>query len=360
MPSQTASDRFAKVRCSGSLLNMGSYFRHAVFVFLICVAPLRGADVVEPLRIYSVVRAGFGTQGQMRRSINFKNAKKFRVSKMRRFFGISDGFPEAIVNDLTESRDGTIWMATEFGLYSYDGHEVKHFDTGTLQNISCVRRIDRSGSEEIYVGATTGLGIVSLDRQQITFVERLKGIAVRCINFDHLSRTQVLTEHGLLVQTGEEFTEVNKLTDEMTLNWLESDSNSETTWVGTQSGLYTLTDLKLQPYPVADLDDLPIQKMHEDMNGALWLGTDRSLIRLREGKTVTVRSSPTPIPDYTRSLVSLGTGVKAYLATESVLVPEAELDADVPNRRVWKVSSPPTCSLSDRNGNLWLGRHGEK
>ena len=305
----------------------------------------------EPVCIHSAVPAGPGQLVHSPRG----NSVSVEPKNVSRRLAPGDGFPQAVVKEFTQTSDGTIWMATELGLYSYDGYQVRHFDTGLLQNAACVRTIVSDGREEIWLGTKAGLAMLEIGKQRIAYPDRFRGVDVLCIGVDHLGRPLVGTPDGLFVYTHEDFLKVEAPTSKSGVRSIETDLNHGTTWIGTDQGLCTLQGLKLQAESLPKLDESPVCKLHTDRFGALWVGTDSSVFRVKSGNTVQVHSQTRRALDYVRNFAESPSGLKISLSSQAVIIDSEQLQADSPKREFQSPARSAHSNFSDRDGNLWSG-----
>ena len=308
-------------------------------------------DQQESLRVRSAVPAG---QGQHMFILPTKG-DEVRSKNVTRKFQSADGFPESTVREFEQSANGTIWMATEIGLYSYDGYQVQHFDTGLLQDVTCIRAIVHNGHEQIWLGTKSGLAMLSIEKQQIIFVDRFEGVDVLCIGLDHLGHPLVGTTNGLFVYAREEFQKMDSSASKSAVLSIERDLKKATTWIGTGGGLCKLQGVELEPQSLPDLDELPVCKLHLDRLGALWVGTDRSVLRVAVGNVTEVHSDATPRLGFVRNFAESESELSVSLANATIRIEHDQLNADSPVTNFSFRERRIKSSFVDREGNLWTG-----
>ena len=328
--------------------------RTIFFVVLLIVGHFSSichADQKELLRLYSAVPAG---PGQHLR-ISPQKGLKVTPRNVARKLGPVDGFPRAMVNEFSQSADGTIWMATDVGLYSYDGYQVRHFDTGVLQNATCVRAIVCDGFEGIWLGTNAGLAILSVDKQSIVYLDQFKGVDILCMGEDNQGRPLVGTAEGLFVCSRGNLLKVKSSIIKSAARSIETDTVNEVTWIGTDHGICTLQGLELERQSVPEIDDLPVCKLHLDRLGALWIGTDRSVFRLKSGEVTRVHSDKVSRRDYVRNFAESETELMISLSNTTVGIPSDQLDVDSPRKSFRARKRGVNSSFIDRDGNVWAG-----
>ena len=327
----------------------------ALMAVLLFLLPSVGSaeDRVQTLQVRSVVSAGAGRY--LPAASRLIEGKPPIGYTPRRDFDITHGFPDSCVNDMAEGNDGTLWLAAKSGLYSFDGSHVRHFDTGSVRDGVAVKTVVRDDGEEVWFGTTTGVAVLRLAQREVIYPEQFRGAPIQIIGLDHLSRVLVVTDSAFFVQQESGFSEVRSAGAEAKVLTVSGDLGQKVTWVGTDAGLCTLSGEELKPYPLAEVDGLPVQKTHVDRLGALWLATDRSVLRLRQDTIVTVRSHDKPWTEYIRDFTETKAGLRAWLFKESVIVDATQLGADVPEISLQSGSGRYRCCLADRNESLWFG-----
>ena len=328
-----------------------------VVVLLLATVPSMGlANQKEPLRVRTTVPAGLGQELFIPSS---KGNKRVAPKNVTRKFQPADGFPQAAVNEFTQSANGTIWMATEVGLYCYDGYQVQHFDTGLLKDASCVCTIVHDGHEEIWLGTKTGLAMLSIGQQQIVYLDQFRGTNVYCIGVDHLGRLIVGTTEGLFVYVGEDFLKVESSTSKFGARSIETDQENATTWIGTDRGLFTLQDLRLEPQSLPHIDDSPVCKLHLDRFGALWVGTNMSVLRVKSGNVIEVHSEENSLRRYVRDFAESELYFRISLSNKTLSIASdqlsGQLNADSFKPVVLSRKKGTRSSFVDRDGNFWTG-----
>ncbi len=84
--------------------------------------------------------------------------------------GIADGLPSGDINEIVQDQWGTLWIATQDGLVSYDGTEFESFyhdsdDPNSLLN-SVVQTVFVDSRNRIWAGTNNGLSMLDKDRQK--------------------------------------------------------------------------------------------------------------------------------------------------------------------------------------------------
>ncbi len=172
---------------------------------------------------------------------------------------VENGLPQNSVNDIVQTRDGYIWLATYGGLVRFDGVKFTVFDTGNSRGLMSNRVValleDRAGN--LWIGTEQG----------------------------GLSRYA----HGAFTT----FTVKDGLPDDRLRSVGEDDSGA--IWVSTPAGLARYKDGRFTTYTKQDgIAGLPGQ-IRRGRDGSLWVFTDRGIVRF-QGETFTVYETMGGLP----------------------------------------------------------------
>ena len=91
------------------------------------------------------------------------------VGAQRGHFFSSDDFSSSLITDLCQDRQGSVWVATDYGLNRFDGYHFQTFlhdnaDSTSLQaNVVVTLLCDREG--RLWVGTNRGLDLFDADRE---------------------------------------------------------------------------------------------------------------------------------------------------------------------------------------------------
>lgn len=277
---------------------------------------------------------------------------------------IAQGLPQNTVEDIAQTPDGYLWVATQEGLARFDGIRFTVFDRGNTpefeSNLINALLVDRAGS--LWIG--TSKGLVLLERGKFRSFLREDGLAgnyVRRLSAGADGRIWVGTEGGLTRIEAGRFTSFGPedgLAD-ASIRAIHEDSRG-TLWVGTASG--GLHRLRNGRFEVVSLGAEPaanaVRAFHEDVDGTLWMATyDGDLYRGNGDKFVRVTSPAT-----------LGGGVRAlrrdrdgnlWVATVSGL---GRLTIGNTYSMITSDQGLPSTDArslhEDPEGNLWIGTNG--
>lgn len=85
-------------------------------------------------------------------------------------FSTPDGLPNSMVHQVYQDRDGYIWIPTFYGLFRYDGYEVRTYKSNlytpgllTNNNVLC---IEEDYSHRLWIGTHEGLCVLISKRDK--------------------------------------------------------------------------------------------------------------------------------------------------------------------------------------------------
>lgn len=307
-----------------------------------------------------------------------------------RQFSTPEGLPNSMVHQVYQDRDGFIWISTFYGLFRYDGYEVRTYKSNLYSpnllpsnNVLCTAE---DGSHRLWIGTSEGLCMLhkptghiqrikaaGIDKQRVNyilatrsgevFVGYIRGLAW----YDSAQDTLILlTQHN----------SCGDIPKKVNLQALCEDENGDLligTW---KKGLYryAVREKRFFHYPPLD-EENSVLSLFRDSRGVTWIGTNGGgLYKVRfssDKKSLTYEqyrynaSVSSSLPsDYiysihedlqTRSLwigTRNGLGIMP-LDREGVFVHYNESDPIhyLPVREIRTV-------LRDRSGLMWLGTKG--
>ncbi len=207
---------------------------------------------------------------------------------------IEDGLPQNSVNDILQTRDGYLWLATFGGVARFDGVTFTVFDEATAPGLASNRMLslfeDQAGT--LWIGHETGE--VNAYRN---------GVFTSYDPDDGLSKGSIYAfsqgEDGTLwIGTGQGIVRFRDgvFTTYTTADGLPSNQvfdllvdRQGRLWMGTDAGVACLEDGRFTVYDAADgLPGLIVGNLYEDRNGILWVGTSLGLTYYREGRFIAV------------------------------------------------------------------------
>jgi signal transduction histidine kinase/ligand-binding sensor domain-containing protein len=237
-------------------------------------------------------------------------------------WSLDEGLPQSTVQEILQTRDGSLWLGTEEGLARFDGltfHVIDRRSAPELRNPE-IRSLLEESDGSLLLGTWEGL-------------HRLRRGVV-----EHVARAG-----------GRSFGTVESL-------WRGSDG---TLWIGTQDeGLVAVTSGGERVLTRADgLPGDSIWALWQDEDGVLWIGTDGGLARFTGGRIESFAGHPglpqTQVsairPAHRGGIWIAGRGgVSLCQGTECTLHVHGSTLLDDRVQAFWE----------DREGNLWIGSRG--
>ena len=149
---------------------------------------------------------------------------------------VADGLPVNAVNDMVQTDDGYLWLATYDGLVRFDGAQFTVYQSGNHEGLPSSRILD-----------------------------------VKAVGND----VWLLTESQHLVELSEGTFRTVSLPDVSMFYLPQNPSDDQTIWVGTVTGLFKIQeDGTAQPVQERYIQG-NITALHQTQTGELWIGTSR-------------------------------------------------------------------------------------
>jgi signal transduction histidine kinase/ligand-binding sensor domain-containing protein len=271
---------------------------------------------------------------------------------------IQDGLPQSSVNDIHQTRDGYLWLATFGGLVRFDGVKFVVFDRATPGVRSLRLRAlheDRAGA--LWAASEDGMLMRYQDGRFKTFGTAdgyPGGLALR-IDEGHDGALWVMTIDRMIRYDGQRFSayEPGQLPHDVRPRGLRGFQaiNATVWWSRSAAGVHCLTRGQVELcLAAASLPSDEIVTVTADLRGAIWFHTSRGAVRQHEGTT----------RQYTASL-GLPQSALGGLLDESrggalLFRPRGGGLNRLFDGRVERVSDHITLSLfEDREGSIWFG-----
>lgn len=207
-----------------------------------------------------------------------------------------NGLPSNTIQKIYQGRDGYIWMASQNGLFQYDGHTIKSFksnlhhpDMLSHNNIFCV---EEDYEQRLWIGAYKGLNMLDKKTGVMHQINRKEFVN------NSISKILVTKDNRLLIGSDQGLYQYIYETDsciligkqntgdifpETTIKALLEDSRGNV-WIGTwSSGLfrYDPSEDKYYAYPQMNQSN-SAHVIFEDSRERIWVGTWGAGIHLLE------------------------------------------------------------------------------
>ena len=224
----------------------------------------------------------------------FRNSDQFTL----RFWNTQHGLPQNCVNDIVQSDDGHLWLATQNGLARFDGTEFTNYDALNTPELGCNRisRLLVASNGDLWIG-TTRNGVVRLrDGEFSSF--RWRSNAPGPINTMAEDRNGTLWFGGdtLCKFDGRQFerVECEENRSLQQIHSLHPDDSGESVWAATEQGLFQVQGKRATA--VLDERGQPIRDacrlIFRDGSGLLTVLGTRQWIVKRDGQVRELAAPP--------------------------------------------------------------------
>jgi ligand-binding sensor domain-containing protein/signal transduction histidine kinase len=218
----------------------------------------------------------------------------------RQAWGMENGLPQNTVQALAQTKDGFVWLGTDVGLVRFDGNGFQVFDKNTSPALpgNDVRCLLTTTDGALWIGTSEGLARWK-DGAVTTFTEKdgLPGNGIRGFGQDHDGTLWVWTNEAQARLAGDRFiahsnvdagggvTHSAALDLEMGVSVHESLPDGQIATVGKTELEITRGIHGIERFAVDHgLPGGRIQALLADREGALWIGTNRGLVRWAASK----------------------------------------------------------------------------
>ncbi len=347
------------------------------------MTPHRRAALTIALTVLSVVSAE-----AQRPSVAAPAGNSPYTSWVHESWTVKDGLPVNSINAIIQDRTGYIWAATFDGLVRFDGVRFTVFNSANSDELPSNRIIQLSEGRDGSLWLTTEQGHVVRFRDgrftNIAFEARTsRGLGTLLV--DSLGTVWFGTGEGLWRVRGDRLHRVGRGTLDASISALVQRAD-RSLWVGTDGGgLFRVTGdsqvTRVPTDPAIDADF--VKQLVEDASGTVWVGGNRGLWSVRD-RVVKVKS-PRPLLRVT-SIVQLratgavfveaasgvyridsdsailvrssptGDGKRVWVDAGAMWIVDGE-DVVRDGRPVFTLAEHRLVSsvLFDREGSLWLG-----
>jgi ligand-binding sensor domain-containing protein/signal transduction histidine kinase len=236
-----------------------------------------------------------------------------------------EGLPDNLVQAITQTSDGLLWVGTRAGLARFDGMQFVCYDernTPDLKNSSITALCaDRDGA--LWIG-TDGGGLLRLKSGSFTQFSRKNGLAGDAIRVIYESRNGAV-------------------------------------WIGTTTGMscWQNGQFKTDFQRSALLSEV-IRSIYEDQEGNMWIATGRGLNRLRRNGTMDAFDMPNGLPNDSVRMVSQDQGGRIWIGSNNGLLWYNWFWGNTfyaYNTKFGLSDTFVSAICEDTEGNLWVGTY---
>jgi signal transduction histidine kinase/ligand-binding sensor domain-containing protein len=315
---------------------------------------------------------------------------------------IREGFSKGIINSITQTPDGYLWLGTEFGLLRFDGNKAVSWQPPQGQSLPStdIRALLTARDGTLWIG--TAKGLASWKDGKLTYYPKLAKFIVERL----LEDRQGTVWAGAYGVPAGRLCEVQKGTvqcygeDGGFGPWVASllEDSKGNLWAGVQKGiwrwqpgpprfyplpgeangilaltedaddailfawkggLYRLIDGKPEAYPTTgSVHEIRALTLFMDHDGSLWIGTaDRGLLHVHQGKTDVFSSSDGLSGEWAHSLFEDREG-NVWVATTGGLDRFRDFAIATFSSKQGLLNAAVGSVLADRDGGVWLSTYG--
>ncbi len=208
-----------------------------------------------------------------------------------------DVIPSDTVIAISQTPDGCLWLATSIGLVRFDGIKfsvisfVEKKKIDTLETTTPLT-LFLDDSKTLWIGSF-GSGLTSYHYktgqfQTFTTADGLTENSIRCINEDMNNNLWIgfFTSYAGRYSNGKftAFNDSHGLAGKK-INAIIEDRQGNLLFASRENGIFRYKDSKFFKYPVPGLENHQVVTMYEDGKETLWIGTDKGLFRVTDQGT---------------------------------------------------------------------------
>ncbi|PAU93101.1 hypothetical protein CK503_13100 [Aliifodinibius salipaludis] len=204
-----------------------------------------------------------------------------------RTYSIENGLSEAVVNTISQDKDGYLWVGTGYGLNRFDGVRFKNYyvEDGLLNNEIQSLYADRDN--QLWIGTEGGVNVMREDSiYTIPVLQPLVSSSILSIYNDSRNEFWFTTDgegvwHWNRNQQLTQYREVHGMGSNRVRDVLED--NNGVIWFATREGLTKLEDGNFRTYTTRHgLPDNRLRDLALTESGELWIASRGGLCRIFE------------------------------------------------------------------------------
>ncbi len=273
------------------------------------------------------------------------------------------GLPEQSIRTLLQDRTGFLWIATDNGLYRYDGYRFRGFTTDDGLPASQVEALHQAADGTIW--AATLAGLARLNGERFEAVDISPGRGAGAIASDSLGRLYVGTWRGLLAGNAPAapspkpaFRLYTHPAREAQVVRSVAVSASGVVWYTCDRQLCRLDGEQVVSRAEWGVPDDMWQAILVDTRGSVWARSRTRLIELPKGEDRFQSRDRDLPPAFARGTLFAGRDGQLWVPTIRGLARRTPSGWDIVGKARGLPISSVQCAFEDREGSLWIGLNG--
>jgi len=277
-------------------------------------------------------------------------------------FQVADGLPNSRVSALLQDAAGDVWIGTNGGLARLQDKTFSSLTKRRGLNDDYVRALGQSTDGSLWVGTSAGLNQVALGK--IKSLPSRLGVAQQSIlSLATLPNNEVWvgTYHHGLASLNSPPNTFDSASVALPGNQVRAilRVRDGSTWIGTDRGIAHLKDGKLAPVDQLELPGRLVLALHQSVDDAIWVGTSNGVARIDRFGVAKIFGEAEGInAQNIFSFLSDDEGT-LWLGTDSGLYRFRSGTFQLLDRRAGLPENTVFAVLDDRLGHLWMSsNHG--
>jgi diguanylate cyclase (GGDEF)-like protein len=243
----------------------------------------------------------------------------FRNYRLDRW-SVEDGLPQQSVLAITQDRDGYLWAATQNGIARFDGNHFDNFDRASTQVDTTVASCAYTDTKGVVWFCTPRGAIKIVDEKLSAVAFTTQTLEIFDINQSNDGTVLFASSQGIL-REGKAGLETYLLEGKAATSFFRDKANL---WIAGENQIWRMHAGKIEPVAsfgnqkikqiikrhdefwlatsagvikyspatglleqaIAELNDLPIERMYLDSSGNMWVSTTKSLHRVRPNNQI--------------------------------------------------------------------------
>ncbi|HYL79393.1 MAG TPA: two-component regulator propeller domain-containing protein, partial [Candidatus Acidoferrum sp.] len=272
------------------------------------------------------------------------------------------GLPSQSIRCMLQDRLGLLWIATDNGLYRYDGHSFRSFTTDDGLPAARIEALHQTRDGTLWVGTFPGLARLKGERFEI--VDTSPGRGALALASDATGRLYVGTGKGLLIadsagaSTKPNFRMITVPGARSQVVRSIAISPSGEVWYSCSTLLCRLEGGRAISRAEWGVPPELWHSLAIDSHGSVWARSTERLIELPAGESRFRRRDADLPPATSHSSLLVGQDGRLWAPTIRGLAHLTPAGWDIIGKARGLPTSSVHCMLEDREGSLWIGLNG--